>query len=154
MLNDEIFDIRKVVNENLISLHVKATDKAGVINELSELLLEDGDVTDKKAFMDDVFFRETEGETGIGQGVAIPHGKSAAVANTTIAIGLCDHDIEWETLDDKPVNVVILFAVRDQDANTLHLKLLQKVAMLLADDGFIEKLKHATTKKEVIDLLT
>lgn len=151
---DEKIDIAKIVNPNLISLDLKGKTKAEVIDELSELLTKDGDVIDKQGFVDDVFKREEEGETGIGQGVAIPHGKSKAVKNTTIAIGLSDHPIPWETLDDKPVNAIILFAVRDQDANTLHLKLLQQVAILLSDDGFIEKLHNAKTKDEVIQLLS
>ena len=103
--------------------------------------------------IEDVFIREKEGETGIGQGVAIPHGKSSAVKNTKIAIGLSDHPIPWETLDNKPVTAVILFAVRDQDASSLHLKLLQQVAVLLSDDDFISKLHAAKNKRNVIDLL-
>lgn len=154
MTTAETIDIKKIVNENLISLHVKADTKLGVIKELTDLLYQDGDVTDKEAFIDDVLFRESEGVTGIGQGVAIPHGKSSAVANTTIAIGLCDHDVPWESLDDEPVNVVILFAVRDQDANTLHLKLLQKVATLLANDDFIEKMRNVKSKDELLELLS
>lgn len=147
-------DIGKIVNPDLISLDLKGKNKAEIIDELSDLLTKDGDVIDKEAFVEDVFKREEEGETGIGQGVAIPHGKSKAVVNTTIAIGLSDHPIEWETLDDKPVSIIILFAVRDQDASTLHLKLLQQVAMLLSDDGFIDNLRNAKTKEEIINLLS
>lgn len=153
-LTETKIDIGKIVNPDLISLDLKGKNKAEIIDELSDLLTKDGDVIDKEAFVEDVFKREEEGETGIGQGVAIPHGKSKAVVNTTIAIGLSDHPIEWETLDDKPVSTIILFAVRDQDASTLHLKLLQQVAMLLSDDGFIDNLRNAKTKEEVINLLS
>ena len=153
-LTETKIDIGKIVNPDLISLDLKGKNKAEIIDELSDLLTKDGDVIDKEAFVEDVFKREEEGETGIGQGVAIPHGKSKAVVNTTIAIGLSDHPIEWETLDDKPVSIIILFAVRDQDASTLHLKLLQQVAMLLSDDGFIDNLRNAKTKEEIINLLS
>ena len=145
--------IAKVINLNLIDLHLNGKTKKDVIKELSNLLKEDDDITNTQDFIDDVFLREEEGETGIGQGVAIPHGKSKAVKNTMIAIGLSDHPIPWETLDDKPVTAVILFAVRDQDADTLHLKLLQKVAILLSDDDFIDKLHAVKNKKDVINLL-
>lgn len=74
-------------------------------------------------------------------------------SNTTIAIGLSKLPIEWESLDGEPVTAVILFAVRDKDSNTLHLKLLQKVAMLLADEGFIDKLHKVSSKEELIELL-
>ncbi|WP_406566646.1 PTS sugar transporter subunit IIA [Lactobacillus crispatus] len=150
----ERIDIGKIVNNNLISMNLHGRNKKEVIDELSDLLVKDGDVVDKEKFVDDVFRRESEGETGIGQGVAIPHGKSKAVANTTIAIGLTKNSIPWESLDEQPINIIILFAVRDQDADTLHLKLLQQVAILLSDDGFIEKLRNSKTKKEVIELLS
>ena len=150
---DKEINIAKVINLNLIDLHLNGKTKKDVIKELSNLLKEDDDITNTQDFIDDVFLREEEGETGIGQGVAIPHGKSKAVKNTMIAIGLSDHPIPWETLDDKPVTAVILFAVRDQDADTLHLKLLQKVAILLSDDDFINKLHAVKNKKDVINLL-
>lgn len=152
-MSEKIVDIAKIVSPDLIKLNLVGTTKEEVIDELSDLLKKDNDVGNKHVFVEDVFKRETEGETGIGQGVAIPHGKSPAVKNTTIAIGLSDHPIPWETLDDKPVTAVILFAVRDQDASTLHLKLLQQVAILLSDDDFISKLHHAKTKENVIQLL-
>lgn len=152
-MSEKIVDIAKIVSPDLIKLNLVGTTKEEVIDELSDLLKKDNDVGNKQAFVEDVFKRETEGETGIGQGVAIPHGKSPAVKNTKIAIGLSDHPIPWETLDDKPVTAVILFAVRDQDASTLHLKLLQQVAILLSDDDFISKLHHAKTKENVIQLL-
>lgn len=146
-------DISKIVTPDLISLDLKSNTKLGVIEELTDLLYKARDVSNKQDFIEDALYRETEGLTGIGQGVAIPHGKSPAVSNTTIAIGLSKLPIEWESLDGEPVTAVILFAVRDKDSNTLHLKLLQKVAMLLADEGFIDKLHKVSSKEELIELL-
>ncbi|MFT8459498.1 MAG: PTS sugar transporter subunit IIA [Liquorilactobacillus ghanensis] len=147
-------DISKVVSEKLITLDLKADTKETAIEELTELLVKDGAVNNKKAFINDVILRESEGVTGLGQGVAIPHGKSKAVNSTSIAVGLSKHSIKWESLDEKPVNLIILFAVKDEDANTLHLKLLQHIAILLADDEFIKNIKKVTSKKEVIKLLS
>ncbi|WP_125571177.1 PTS sugar transporter subunit IIA [Lacticaseibacillus songhuajiangensis] len=147
------FDMGSVVTKDLITLDLQATDKLGVIEELTDLLVAHGDVSDRQGFIDDVIKREGEGFTGLGQGVAIPHGKSKAVANTTIAIGLSKHPIPWETLDGEPITVIILFAVRDTDANTLHIKLLQKVAILLSDDEFIGALHEIQSKDELIALL-
>ena len=150
MSPEEKIDISEIIDQNLITLDLQATTKLDAIKELTELLFANNDINNKEDFIADVLLRETEGVTGIGQGVAIPHGKSAAVNNTTIAIGLSKHDIEWETLDGAPVTAIILFAVRDQDANTLHLKLLQKVAILLSDDNFIENL-HQVESKEALE---
>lgn len=146
-------DIGQVITEKLIDLDVQAATKEGAIAELTDLLVANGDVQDRQGFIDDVLLRETEGVTGLGQGIAIPHGKSKAVQNTTIAIGLSRHDIPWETLDDEPIRVIILFAVRDVDANALHIKLLQKVAVMLSDDEFIANLHKVQTKQELITLL-
>lgn len=146
------FNISQVLTKDLVSLDIQSRSKKGAIEELTDLLVAHGDVIDKQGFIDDVLLRETEGMTGLGQGVAIPHGKSKAVKNTTLAIGISKNDIAWESLDNKPVNIIILFAVKDTDANTLHIKLLQKVAILLADETFIERLHNIKTKEELIEL--
>lgn len=146
------FDISKVLDKSLITVDLQATDKEAAISELTDLLVQNGAVVDKKAFVEDVIAREAEGMTGLGQGVAIPHGKSKAVKTTSLAIGISQHMIPWESLDGEPINTIILFAVRDQDADTLHIKLLQKVAILLADDEFIEELHKVKTTEEVLTL--
>ena len=102
--------------------------------------------------MIDVYLREEEGITGIGSNIAIPHGKSDAVIKTTVAIATLEDEIYWETLDGKGVKVIILFAVQDTDATTTHILLLQKVAILLADDDFLESLKSVSSVDELYQL--
>lgn len=151
--NETEFSIADVITEELIYLEMKAKTKEEVIRELSELLEKNGSITNVDEFLKDVFQREKEGMTGIGNGLAIPHGKSKSVLKTCLAVGKVSTPIKWETLDDQPVQVIILFAVKDTDANTVHIKLLQKVAMLLAGETFIDNLIHATTKTEFMALL-
>ncbi|EKG5242072.1 PTS sugar transporter subunit IIA [Listeria innocua] len=146
-------DISKVISPALVNLELQATTKLEVIEELTDLLVETGAVVDKKAFIADVLYREEEGKTGLGEGVAIPHGKSASVINTSIAVGRTKTPVEWESLDDKPVNIIILFAVKNSDATTTHIKLLQKVAILLADDEAISQFQTVPTKEAFIKLL-
>lgn len=148
----EELQMSKVLNEDLVTLNLQAKTKKDAIEELVLLLKEKGKVNSVKNFMADVFYRETEGATGIGEGVAIPHGKSSAVIKTSIAIGITKDPIEWETLDDEPVSVIILFAVRDQDSDVLHIKLLQRVAILLSKDEFIEKLHNVKSKKALVQM--
>ncbi len=150
----EDFSIADVITEDLITLEMTATTKKEAILELTNLLADQGVVTDVKGFSDDVFLRESEGMTGIGNGIAIPHGKSDSVSQTSLVVGKTKVPIEWESLDEKPVRVIILFAVRNTDANTMHIKLLQKVAMLLADEDFIENMVSAQTKAEMMELLS
>ena len=150
----ETIDLQKVIKKELITVDLQATTKEGVIYELTDILYEGGCLTDKEAFIKDVLLREEEGATGLGNGIAIPHGKSGSVLKTRIAVGISKNDIPWESLDDKPVNTIILFAVQDSDANTTHILLLQQVAIFLADEDFLERLKKARSEEEVIELFT
>ena len=147
-------DTTKILNENLIQLNMKARTKEEAIQELTECLYKEGNVSDPVAFTKDVYIRESEGKTGLGNHIAIPHGKSDAVQVTSIAFGRTENELVWETPDDEPVQVVILFAVRNADKTTLHLKLLSQVAMALADDDTLAKLLVTKDKREVIQLLS
>lgn len=146
--------LKEVIRKELMVIRSTSKNKAEVIQELATLLYENDFVSDIKSFVDDVYLRETEGITGIGQGVAIPHGKSIAVKQTAIAIAILEETIIWETLDEKPVKVVIMFAVKEEDADMTHILLLQRIAILLAHDDFIQNLIQVDNKDNLYDLLT
>lgn len=150
----ETLDIKQVINEDLILTDLVATSKEEVIRALTHQLFEQGFLTDEELFIEDVLERELEGITGLGSGIAIPHGKSEGVKVTTIAVGTTKHPIAWESLDDQPVNVIILFAVKKTDETTTHIRLLQKVAILLADDELLAQLRQATSSHELYEILT
>lgn len=147
-------DIGEILDEELIDLNMTAATKDEAIRELSVLLYKKGNVKDIESFVKDVYLREAEGQTGLGSGIAIPHGKSDAVQVTSIAVGRTRADLAWESLDDLPVHVVILFAVRNVDKTTIHLRLLAQVATALADDDTLQRLLSTEDKAEVIRLLS
>ncbi len=147
-------NIEDIFNENLIELNMKATNKDEALRELTDSLYNIGNISDKDLFIKDVYARETEGQTGLGSHIAIPHGKSDAVKVTSIAFGRTKNDLKWESPDNKPVHAIILFAVRNVDKTTVHLKLLSQVAMALADDNTLERLLVTDDKKEIISLLS
>ncbi|MDR3596892.1 fructose PTS transporter subunit IIA [Clostridium sp.] len=147
-------DLAKVIQKETIKLDMKATTKDEALKELTELLYDAGTLSNKEAFLEDVYYRETLGSTGIGNGIAIPHGKSKFVNKTSIAFGKTKADIKWETLDGKPVNFVILFAVTESDKSSVHVRLLSKVAAKLGDDEACEDLLKATTPEEVYEIFT
>lgn len=149
----EKIELSKVIHKELLKVGSKATTKGKIIEELADMLEVKGFVRSSEDFVRDVYLREEEGETGIGQGVAIPHGKSAAVIETTVAIAVLDQEIEWETLDGEGVKVVIMFAVKDSDANTTHVLLLQQVAILLANNTFIEAVKNVASADALYELI-
>lgn len=150
---DELLDITKVLDKKLINVDLKSNTKEGVIAELSQMLAKESYLIDEKQFIADVMQREEEGLTGLGEGIAIPHGKSEGVQTTTIAIGKLSNGLEWGSLDDQPVHVIILFAVKNTDATTMHIKLLQKVAIMLADNNFLTSLREANTAAEIYELI-
>ena len=145
-------DITKVINEKTIDLDLKGRNKDEVLNELTELLFKENIISSKEGFLKDVYSREAEGQTGLGNYIAIPHGKSESVLKTSLAIGRAKESIEWETLDGKPVKCIILFAVRAVDKTTTHIKLLSQVAEALADDDITEKLLTEENPKEIMEL--
>ncbi|MFJ7727729.1 PTS sugar transporter subunit IIA [Neobacillus sp. NPDC097160] len=149
----EELDITKVITEDLIDLTLQATTKMEVIEELTHLLYVNHCIDSEENFIKDVLYRENAGVTGLEKGIAIPHGKSESVIKTTLVIGRTKQPVEWESLDGEPIDIILLFAVKTSDATTVHIKLLQKVATLLADEEILHGLRKAETKQEVIDLM-
>ncbi|QGY30590.1 PTS sugar transporter subunit IIA [Pantoea cypripedii] len=147
-------DISRILTPRRVNLALTATSKEEVINELTELLYQDGAISDRDAFIADVWLREAEGSTGFENHIAIPHGKSAAVRQTTLAIGRTQQDIPWETLDGSQVRCIILFAVRLEDQNTTHIRLLSQVASALADDEVIAQLLAENDPGNIIRLFS
>lgn len=147
-------DISRILTPRRVNLALTATTKEEAIHELTDLLFEDGAISDRAAFIEDVWLREAEGSTGFENHIAIPHGKSAAVKQTTLAIGRTQHDIPWETLDGSQVRCIILFAVRLEDQNTTHIRLLSQVASALADDEVIAQLLVENDASNIIRLFS
>lgn len=141
--------VSDVLRNDRIELHLKSDNKEDALKELTELLYESGALTDKDAFLNDVLSRESVSTTGIGNGIAIPHGKSANVLETTAAIGRCDKPLEWESMDDKPVSFIVLLAVNENDRTGVHVKLLSQMARKLASEETCKRLVDAKTAEEI-----
>lgn len=145
--------MNEVLNEQNIFLEVEVKSKEELIEFLAEKLYLADKLLDKKLFIEDIYKREKEGITGIENGLALPHGKSKGVKETTILVAKLKNPIEWETLDDLPVDLIVLFAVRLEDKNEVHLKLLSKIAGNLSEEENIEAIKKLTDKKQIIEIL-
>ena len=145
--------IRKILKEDTIHLNIESKNKEDIINILANSLEKTGDLVNKNIFIEDIFKRESQGITGLESGLAIPHGKSMGVKNTSLAIARLKHPIEWETLDGDPVDLIVLFAVTLEDKNDTHIKILSKVAGNLAEDENVKFLKEVQDKNEIIKIL-
>ena len=100
--------IENVINRSCINLHMKGRDKKEVIEEMAEMFDRAGVLVDKAGYIKAVYERESEGPTGIGDQVAIPHGKTAAVGKTAMAVGRLDKGIEWETLGEGTTRAFVM----------------------------------------------
>ncbi|HBX8032009.1 TPA: PTS sugar transporter subunit IIA [Klebsiella pneumoniae] len=145
-------DISTVLNVKNIKLNMTARTKEEVIEELTDLLIQDGAVTNKEDFIRDVWLREELGSTGFENHIAIPHGKSSGVSRTALAIGRTQHAIPWETMDGSDVRCVILFAVCLVDQNATHIRLLAQVSGSLANEDIIAKLLVESDLHKIIAL--
>ncbi|EML1109825.1 PTS sugar transporter subunit IIA [Klebsiella pneumoniae] len=145
-------DISTVLNVKNIKLNMTARTKEEVIEELTDLLIQDDAVTNKEDFIRDVWLREELGSTGFENHIAIPHGKSSGVSRTALAIGRTQHAIPWETMDGSDVRCVILFAVCLVDQNATHIRLLAQVSGSLADEDIIAKLLVESDPHKIIAL--
>lgn len=145
-------EVQEFLNPDIIKVGLEGNNKDSVLRELAELLKEADYIDDVKVFLEDIYKREEEGETGIGNYIAIPHGKSSTVKKIGVAIGVLNNEIEWETLDGNGVKVVILFSVGNgKDGAMVHLRLLSKFAQKLGNDDVVNNLIKSKNINDVIN---
>ena len=144
-------EVAKIIDPNNIKTNLVGETKDEVLKELATVLLQNHYITDVDGFMADIYAREEEGQTGIGNYIAIPQGKSPDVDRIGVAIGVTENEIPWESLDGKGVKGIILFAVGDDNEGAQeHLKLLSLFARKLGNDEVTEQLIQAKDADEVV----
>lgn len=144
-------EFTEVLNPKTIVTHLNVNNKAEALDAMAEMLLKAEVIKDKEGYIKDVYEREAIGETGIGNYVAIPHGKSESVITPGVAVAVLDHEIEWESLDDTGAKIIILFAVgADNEAAQEHLRLLAMFSKRLGNDAVINNLLAADTVDDVM----
>lgn len=147
-------DISELINKNLVDLKLEGETQEEVITALANLLAAEDKITSRPQFKQAVLQREEEGTTGFGQGVAIPHCKSSAVQEISIAVGKLKQPVDWDAMDDNPVRFVIMLAIPADKANKAHIQILSKISGRLMEDEFVERLLAVNSPKELIKLLS
>lgn len=135
-----------------IALNVHVDNKAMAIHAMVGMLDRTGCLRDADAYEKDVLERESQGTTGVGGGVAIPHGKSSAVLVPALAAMTLQEPIDYQALDGAPVRLLFLIAAPD-GANDLHIQVLARLAQLLMEPQFCEELLAAQTPKAFLDVI-
>jgi len=145
--------LTQILQLRCIKVPLEGKDKTSVISELIGLLDAAGLLLDKRAASEAVFMREQTRSTGIGSGIAIPHGKYRGVRELVMALGIAHEPIDFESVDGKPVTIVILL-VSPADQTGPHIQALAKISRLMLDEQFRQTLANASTADQVYQLLS
>lgn len=144
-------EVTDIVDLKTVKTNMNASTKDEALKDLAQELLANGYISDVDGFIKDIYAREAEGQTGIGNYIAIPHGKSAFVNKIGVAIGINQQEIPWESLDGNGVKGIILFAVgNDNEGATSHLKLLSLFARKLGNDEVVDNLLKSAKPEDVV----
>jgi mannitol/fructose-specific phosphotransferase system IIA component (Ntr-type) len=135
-----------------IKTPLESTTKADLIRELVDLLAATGALNDRDRVLQAVLERESTRTTGIGGGLAVPHGKCSAVGDLVMALGKPARPVDFESVDGRPVNLAILL-VSPVDRTGPHIQALACIARLMSQDAFRAKLNAATTAQQLYDLI-
>jgi len=145
-------NILDVLSPQAIKVPLEATEKKAAIDELVDLLGSNGQITDSEGLKEAVWEREQQRTTGIGEGLAIPHGKSSCSSKLIMALGRPAEPIEFNSVDKKPVRLIVLLA-SPPDKTTDHIQALGKISRLMADKDFREKTFAAETAEAMYALI-
>lgn len=147
-------NVSEVLKKEHIVTKLNAKTKEEALAALTDVLCATGNIADREAFLKDVLDREAISTTGIGNGIAIPHGKSENVAETTVAVGRLTAPVEWKSVDDNPVEFIVLLAVNEKDKTGLHVKILSEMARKLASEENCRRLLNAKDADEIVSIFS
>ena len=144
--------ITEFLDKRGIKIGLEASEKEDALEELVDILVEVKDIGDKKSIVKSLVERESLGSTGIGQGIAIPHGKSDRVKEIVAILGISRKGVNFDALDGEPVYIFFLLVAPKETAGP-HLKALAQISRLLRDSYFCELLKRCKTPDEIYELI-
>ena len=141
--------IQDLLNKKVMLLDLQATTKEAAIDEMINSLVDNGVVTDFDVFKAGIMAREAQTSTGLGDGIAMPHSKNAAVKEATVLFAKSNKGVDYESLDGQPTDLFFMIAA-PEGANDTHLAALAELSKYLMQDGFADRLRKVTSPDEVI----
>src|SRR4030042_6637071 len=143
--------VHELLNHDFIISELKGKNKEEIINELVDLFKNDSRVLDLEKVRQSVLDREKIMSTGVGKGFAIPHGKTNSINEILAAFGKTKIPVDYQALDNQPVNLVFLLVGKENLVST-HIKLLSRISRMMNKDDFREKLINANSNDEIVEL--
>ncbi|MHC4156791.1 MAG: PTS sugar transporter subunit IIA [Planctomycetota bacterium] len=145
--------LTQILQPSCVKVPLQGKDKKSIMTELVDLLDANGLLLDRDAALEAVFMREQTRSTGIGSGIAIPHGKCKAVKELVMAIGIAREPVDFESVDGKPVTIVILL-VSPADQTGPHIQALARISRLMLDESFRQALEKAASAEQLYELMS
>lgn len=144
--------ITDLLDKRSISLNETPKTKSEALDRIIDLMVASGKINDREAYREQVYAREEESTTGIGEGIAIPHGKCDAVTKPGLAAMVVKDGVEFDALDGQPVTLMFLIAAPNTKDN-VHLDVLSKLSVLMMDEVFADALRNAKSADEFLDII-
>lgn len=144
--------ITDLLDKQSISLNGAPKDKKEALDQVVDLMAKSGKINDVEAYRQRVYAREEESTTGIGEGIAIPHGKCDAVTKPGLAAMVVKDGVDFDSLDGEPVHLIFLIAAPNTEDN-IHLDVLSKLSVLLMDEQFTADLLNAKSVDEFLEIV-
>lgn len=144
--------ITDLLKKDSIDLNVEASNKEEILKKAVELMNNNGNIIDKDKYLELVMKREEEGSTGIGEEIAIPHGKGDSISAPGLAAMVIPNGVDFNSLDGKPIKLLFLIAAPNTKDN-VHLEVLSRLSTLLMDEKFRKELLNAKSKDEFLKII-
>lgn len=144
--------ITELLDKRSISLDGTPKNKNEALDQIVDLMVKSGNINDKEAYRKQVYAREEESTTGIGEGIAIPHGKCDAVSRPGLAAMVVKDGVDFDSLDGEPVSLIFLIAAPNTKDN-VHLDVLSKLSVLMMDEEFSDSLRNAGSVDEFLAII-
>lgn len=144
--------ITDLLDARSILLDASPKSKSEALDQIVDLMVKSEKINDKEAYRKQVYAREEESTTGIGEGIAIPHGKCDAVTKPGLAAMVVKDGVDFDSLDGEPVTLMFLIAAPNTEDN-IHLDVLSKLSVMLIDDNFTESLRNAGSVDEFMEII-
>ncbi len=146
-------NLRNVLTPETVELNLKGTTKENIIDEMLDILVKAGKITDKTAARECVLDRERKMSTGMKHGIAIPHGKTDSVTDLVACIGISNEPVDFDSLDQEPCRIFIM-TLSPVNKTGPHLQFLAEISLLFKSSEKRQKILDTADKAEIIKILT